>query len=132
GQGVGELRTLRWQQFRRRAKVREVVLVQNHPVVFETEPTGQLGEFGMTCVPSAMRPKLGELVVELVHLSYVASIEREMLRDLPVRDSLQPLEVTERMLRVHPYLRVRHVAIPFLARTPVIRSPDARAALRQP
>src|SRR2546427_6124015 len=89
GQGVGALRILRWHYVRRRAKAREVVLVQDHPVVLETEPPRQLGEFGVTRIPSASEPKLGKLFVEPVHLSYVAGIQREVLGDLPVRDPRQ-------------------------------------------
>jgi hypothetical protein len=105
--------------------------VQDHAVVLEAEPAGQLGELRALARGLAAADHLGGLLVQEVHLLDIPGVELEVLLDLRVRDPVEALEVVELLdlvvlgLEDLPLL-VRHGAAPF--RPPL----STLADLRQP
>jgi hypothetical protein len=60
-----------------------------------------------------------ELLAERVHLSHVAAIQPEMLRDLGVRDAVQALQMIEDLPGVECSLRSHHGNLLSLTPAPV-------------
>lgn len=100
GQGLSDLRGRGGHRIGAAPKVGEVVLMENHTVVLEPEPPGQLGELEIAPRRPASFAQGGELRVEPVHLLHVTRVQPEMLGDLVRRDPVKPLKVVEALLGV--------------------------------
>src|SRR5262249_48669572 len=103
--------------------VREVVLVQDHSVVLEAEPPGQLGEIRALAGGLTLADELAELLVEQVDLLHVAGVQGQVLGHLGIRDAVQVLEL-EALLRVllgllGPRMLTSHRGAPFCPPIPV-------------
>jgi hypothetical protein len=92
----------------RPTEVREVVLVQNHPVVLEPEAPRQLPHLRVQRNRFPADVTRRQLLVEEIHVLGIPGVETQVLRDLLVRDALEPVQVIEGLRSIRRRSSLNH------------------------